>query len=191
MDPLWAAWARPACCGVTPPNWLAQARRPMCMAWAMEPDGSISSKRTLAAKAPTSSTSTTSANTWRQPPSPSLRAKKRFGAAASRDGSWTIAPPPSCAAWTQHIEPAGAQERPVADAAQYLRQRLEHLDYERARRRLPIASGETESGHRHVIQQRLKLAEAWWTERNLESVLQLRVARANHWWDAYWKSATN
>jgi len=92
----------------------------------------------------------------------------------------------------KHLEPAGAQERPVADAAQYLRQRLEHLDYERARRRhLPIGSGEIESGHRHVIQQRLKLAGAWWSERNLESMLQLRVARANHWWDAYWKSATN
>jgi hypothetical protein len=92
----------------------------------------------------------------------------------------------------KHLEPLGAQERPVASAAQYLSQRLEHLNYAGARRRqLPIGSGEIESGHRHVIQHRLKLAGAWWTERNLESMLQLRVARANHWWDAYWQSTAN
>jgi hypothetical protein len=92
----------------------------------------------------------------------------------------------------KHLEPAAAPARPVAEAAQYLRQRLDHLNYAGARRRnLPIGSGEIESGHRHVIQHRLKLAGAWWTERNLESMLQLRVARANQWWDAYWKSATN
>jgi hypothetical protein len=92
----------------------------------------------------------------------------------------------------KYLEPLGAKERPVADAAHYVRQRLEHLDYAGARRRqLPIGSGEIESGHRHVIQHRLKLAGAWWTERNLQSMLQLRVARANHWWDAYWQSIAN
>jgi Uncharacterised protein family (UPF0236) len=92
----------------------------------------------------------------------------------------------------KHREALGSKEHPVGDAAQYLRERLEHLDYAGARRRhLPIGSGEIESGHRHVIQHRLKLSGAWWTERNLESMLQLRVARANQWWDAYWKSTAN
>jgi len=92
----------------------------------------------------------------------------------------------------KHLEPLGAKEHPVRKADQYLRQRLDHLDYAQARRRqLPIGSGEIESGHRHVIQHRLKLSGAWWTERSLESMLQLRVARANHWWNAYWQSAAN
>lgn len=92
----------------------------------------------------------------------------------------------------KHLEPLGSKERPVGEAAQYVRQRLEHLDYAAARRRkLPIGSGEIESGHRHVIQHRLKLSGAWWTQRNLESMLQLRVARANNWWDDYWQSVTN
>ena len=43
-----------------------------------------------------------------------------------------------------------------------------------------------ESGHRHVIQQRLKLAGSWWKENNAEAMLGLRVARANQRWNSYW-----
>jgi hypothetical protein len=46
-----------------------------------------------------------------------------------------------------------------------------------------------ESGHRHVIQQRLKLAGSWWKEPHAEAMLGLRVARANHLWDHYWSTA--
>lgn len=91
-----------------------------------------------------------------------------------------------------HLERAGLAETPVRAADQYLRQRLHHLNYAQAvQDKLPIGSGEIESGHRHVIQQRLKLSGAWWTERNLERMLQLRVARANQWWDSYWLSIVN
>jgi hypothetical protein len=101
-------------------------------------------------------------------------------------------PAPVLRSLEKHLEPVGSKERPVAGAAHYVRQRLAHLDYAGARRRdLPIGSGEIESGHRHVIQHRLKLSGAWWTERNLESMLQLRVARANNWWDSYWQSTAN
>jgi hypothetical protein len=86
----------------------------------------------------------------------------------------------------KHIEPEHAEEAPVRTAHRYLRERSGHLDYAGARAKgLPVGSGEIESGHRHVIQHRLKIAGGWWTERNAESMLQMRVARANNWWDAY------
>jgi hypothetical protein len=34
---------------------------------------------------------------------------------------------------------------------------------------LPIGSGEIESAHRYVIQNRLKIAGAWWKMENLSS----------------------
>jgi hypothetical protein len=49
-----------------------------------------------------------------------------------------------------------------------------------------LGSGEIESGHRHVVQQRLKLAGSWWKESNAEKMLGLRVARANQLWQRYW-----
>ena len=51
---------------------------------------------------------------------------------------------------------------------------------------LPIGSGEVESGHKHVLQKRLKIAGAWWREPNVEFMLQLRTVRANGDWDKYW-----
>ena len=91
-----------------------------------------------------------------------------------------------------HQEPAKAAERPVAEAYRYLEERREHLHYATARREnFPIGSGEIESGHRHVIQHRLKMAGSWWKETNLEPMLNLRVARANGWWELYWHHAQN
>jgi hypothetical protein len=88
-----------------------------------------------------------------------------------------------------HRESPQAVETPVEDAFRYIGQRLEHLHYAQARQaNLPIGSGEIESGHRHVIQQRLKLAGAWWKQTNAQAMLGLRVARANHCWNAYWSS---
>jgi hypothetical protein len=51
---------------------------------------------------------------------------------------------------------------------------------------LPIGSGEIESAHRYIIQQRLKLPGAWWTPDNVDSMLALRIIRANNKWDEYW-----
>jgi hypothetical protein len=46
------------------------------------------------------------------------------------------------------------------------------MDYAGARAAgLPIGSGEVEGGHRHVLQKRLKIAGAWWRERNAEWML--------------------
>ena len=86
-----------------------------------------------------------------------------------------------------HREAAPAAEQPVNAAYQYLHKRRAHLDYAGARcAGRPIGSGEIESGHRHVIQQRLKLAGCWWKETHAQAMLNLRVARANHLWNAYW-----
>ena len=86
-----------------------------------------------------------------------------------------------------HQEPEGTLEKPVRDAYRYLQQRYDHLHYAEARRAdLPIGSGEVESAHRHVIQQRLKIAGAWWREKNAQQMLALRVARANDCWGLYW-----
>ena len=86
-----------------------------------------------------------------------------------------------------HLEPAGGTEAPGRAAHRYLDERRGHLDYAGARAAgLPIGSGAVESGHRHVIKQRLKRAGAWWKEPNAEARPGLRVARANHLWDPYW-----
>ena len=53
---------------------------------------------------------------------------------------------------------------------------------------LPIGSGEIESGHRYVIQERLKSAGAWWKEDNAAKMLALRVLRSNQDWENYWQN---
>jgi hypothetical protein len=90
------------------------------------------------------------------------------------------------------IPSADPQTGAAQTAHRYLQERRDHLDYAGARKhQLPIGSGEIESGHRHLIQHRLKIAGGWWTERNMESMLQLRSARSNNWWDTYWAKARN
>jgi hypothetical protein len=86
------------------------------------------------------------------------------------------------------LEPEGQKPAPVRAAHHYMKERKDHMDYAGARAEgLPIGSGEVESGHGHVIQDRLKKAGAWWTLPNVQSMLQLRTTRANGDWDRYWK----
>lgn len=90
----------------------------------------------------------------------------------------------------EHLEEesVGDQEAPVRVCCRYLQNRLEYLDYAGAiEQGLPIGSGEVESGHRTVIQKRLKLAGAWWREENAEKMLAIRAMRANREWGGYWK----
>jgi hypothetical protein len=78
-------------------------------------------------------------------------------------------------------------EAPVRACYRYLTNRLGQLDYPAALEAgLPIGSGEVESAHRYVIQERLKIAGAWWKEEQAQDMLALRVCRANHDWEAYW-----
>lgn len=79
-------------------------------------------------------------------------------------------------------------EAPVRVCQRYLTNQRAHLDYRSALAQgLPIGSGEVESGHRYVIQARLKRAGAWWKEENAEKMLALRVNRANCEWESYWQ----
>lgn len=82
---------------------------------------------------------------------------------------------------------AKKEEAPVQACYRYMENRPGQFDYRTALAKgLPIGSGQIESGHRYVIQSRLKLAGAWWTEENAARMMALRVVRANNEWDAYW-----
>jgi len=88
-----------------------------------------------------------------------------------------------------HLEPSAVadSEAPVRQCHRYLSQRPEQLDYQSALERdLPIGSGEIESAHRYIAQQRLKRPGAWWRIDNAEHMLALRINRANRQWEAYW-----
>ncbi len=94
------------------------------------------------------------------------------------------------AALAPYREPAtvAEAEAPVRACERYLNNHLPYLDYAGALAQgLPIGSGEIESGHRHVIQARLKRPGAWWRAENAEKMLALRVQRANEEWNAYWQ----
>ena len=89
-----------------------------------------------------------------------------------------------------HIELAtiADSDAPVRACYRYLFNRPEQLNYQDAiKRDLPIGSGEIESAHRYVIQQRLKRPGAWWQASSAERMLALRIHRANRLWNAYWQ----
>lgn len=89
-----------------------------------------------------------------------------------------------------HLEPPAVQdsEAPVRQCHRYFNNRLDQLDYQDAiNRDLPIGSGEIESAHRYIVQQRMKRPGAWWRAHNAEHMLALRINRANRQWDSYWQ----
>jgi hypothetical protein len=92
-------------------------------------------------------------------------------------------------ALAEHLEPSGTPEElaPVTNAHRYLTNRTDCLDYPRALRLgLPIGSGMIESGHRHVLQTRLKKGGAAWLVTNAGRIANLRVLRANGQWLSLW-----
>lgn len=91
-----------------------------------------------------------------------------------------------------HIEaPEIAEENaPVRACYRYIRNRPGQFDYPRAiEKGLPIGSGEIESAHGYVIQERIKISGAWWKVENAQKMLALRTLRANGNWAEYWQSA--
>lgn len=81
-----------------------------------------------------------------------------------------------------------SKDAPVRACYRYIKNRPNQLNYKSALAQgLPIGSGEIESAHRYVIQQRLKLPGAWWSPDNADSMLALRIIRANNKWDEYWE----
>ena len=89
----------------------------------------------------------------------------------------------------EHLEAEGTPETeaPVRNGHRYLSNRLDCLDYPRALALgLPIGSGMIESGHRHVLQARLKKAGTAWLPDHADQIAQLRVLRANGQWQSLW-----
>ena len=89
-----------------------------------------------------------------------------------------------------HIEsPDTADDQsPVRSCYRYLRNRTDQLDYQGAEEAgLPLGSGEIESAHRYIVQNRMKIAGAWWKEENADAMIALRICRANGLWNSYWK----
>lgn len=80
------------------------------------------------------------------------------------------------------------ERAPVRACYRYLINRPGQFNYQNAiQDDLPIGSGEIESAHRYVIQERLKLSGCWWKLENAMTMLALRVLRANGDWDSYWQ----
>ena len=93
------------------------------------------------------------------------------------------------AALEAHLEPVGTveEEAPVRNAHRYVSNRQDCLDYPRALALgLPIGSGMIESGHRHVLQARLKQAGTAWLHDTADQIAHLRVLRANRQWQSLW-----
>jgi hypothetical protein len=91
-----------------------------------------------------------------------------------------------------HLEPEALTDAPVRTCHRYLATRADQLDYQGALAQgLPIGSGEIESAHRYIVQQRLKRPGAWWTLQNAEHMLALRLTRANGLWERYWDNCAH
>ena len=76
---------------------------------------------------------------------------------------------------------------PVRTAHRYIQNRLDQLDYKGFwAEKLPIGSGLIESGHKHVLQARLKITGAAWSLKNAENIAKARILRANGQWGTYW-----
>jgi len=77
---------------------------------------------------------------------------------------------------------------PVRRAHRYMRNRPGNFFYDQAiAENLEIGSGLIESGHRHVLQARLKIPGAAWSIDSADAFAQARAFRANGQWDSYWK----
>ena len=82
------------------------------------------------------------------------------------------------------------ENAPVRAAHRYLSNRPDTLDYPAAiAAGLPIGSGLIESGHKHVLQARLKIPGAAWLPAHAETMAQLRVLRSNNRWSEFWPLA--
>jgi hypothetical protein len=83
------------------------------------------------------------------------------------------------------------EDAPVRKALRYIRNKAHALDYPHAiENNLPIGSGLIESGHKHVLQKRLKGSGMAWLAENAQAMAQARCHNASGNWEKYWdKSA--
>lgn len=75
----------------------------------------------------------------------------------------------------------------ITNLSEYLKRFQDAVNYDDFRAMsLPIGSGEVESAHRYIPQKRLKIPGATWHPNTVNSMLALRIIRANGWWDDFW-----
>lgn len=85
----------------------------------------------------------------------------------------------------QHSE--HPEKSAIEQALRYLEKREAMMDYAHFQKnRLPIGSGMVESGHKVVMQKRMKQAGMRWAATSLNPMLALRMALCNKTWDASW-----
>jgi hypothetical protein len=71
--------------------------------------------------------------------------------------------------------------------ADYFERNQDAVAYQAYRERgWSTASSEVESGHRSVVQVRVKLPGTWWHPDKVPNILALRMIKANGWWQEYW-----
>ena len=89
----------------------------------------------------------------------------------------------------QRQHPDHPEGEAVEAAIRYLENRLPMIDYPHFRRQqLPIGSGIVESGHKVVMQKRMKQAGMRWAEASLNPMLALRTALCNQTWHQTWQA---
>lgn len=89
--------------------------------------------------------------------------------------------------WTQNQAHPAADE--IEAAIRYLERRQTMIDYPHFRKNgIPIGSGMVESGHKVVMQRRMKQAGMRWADESLNPMLALRMAICNKRWSASWQA---
>lgn len=91
----------------------------------------------------------------------------------------------------EHLEETSVpdEEAPVRRAHRYLSNRADQIDYAGSQKQqLPIGSGLIESGHKHVIQARMKIAGAAWSVEVADAFIKTRAKRASNQWQQCWKN---
>jgi len=69
----------------------------------------------------------------------------------------------------------------------HLERFLECLHYETCEPNgWPIRSGEVETAHKYLLQDRLKLPGTCWNEERFNPMLAIRVIKKNGWWVEFW-----
>lgn len=83
---------------------------------------------------------------------------------------------------------AAAPRAVLRRAGAYYRRNLPYLDYPAyLARGWPIGTGVVEGACGHLVRDRLEQAGMRWTPAGAQAVLDLRAARLNGDWDAYWQ----
>jgi len=99
-------------------------------------------------------------------------------------------PPQQTLADIKLLQPKAQNDQQIAELDRvhfYLHRRMKLIDYPFFQKRgYPIGSGSVESGHKVVVQRRLKGAGMRWAEEHLNPLLALRDLICNDRWQSHW-----